>query len=102
MSEYIKVEILEDVTNKIYVKKCYYLQNYPLVREDRLTTEIKIVIGNLTKCNEEKSLNDILHKDAYLLLYLFDIPPRILVGKIGLIGNIKQEFLKFLLTLRLL
>ena len=46
------------------------------------------------KYHNEKSLNDTLDKDPCLLPYLFDIFLRFRVGKIGLIGDIKQAFLK--------
>ena len=44
------------------------------------------------KYHDENPLHDILDKSPCLLPYLFDVLLRSRVGKIGLIGDIKQAF----------
>ena len=74
----IEEGILEDVTNETYVTNCHYLPHHPVLREEGLTTKIRIVFGASAKYHDEKSLNDILDKGMLL---------RFCVGKIGLIGG---------------
>ena len=85
LSKHIEEGILEDVTNETYVTNCHYLPHHPVLREDGLTTKIRIVFGASAKYHDEKSLNDILDKGILL---------EFCVGKIDLIGGIKQTFLQ--------
>ena len=92
LSEYIKEGILEDVTNETYVTNCHYLPRLPVVGEDQSTTKIRIAFDALAKYHDEKHFNDVLDKGPCLLPYLFDMLLKFCVGKIGLIGDIKQAF----------
>ena len=94
LSEYIKEGILQDVTNETSVTNCHYLSHRPVIKEDRLTTKIRIVFDASSKYHDKKSLNDILDNGPCLFPYLFDILLRFRIGKIGLIGDIKQAFLQ--------
>ena len=67
MSEYIKEGILEDVTNETHIINYHYVPHRPVVREDQLTTKIRIVFDASAKYHGEKSLNHILDKGPCLL-----------------------------------
>ena len=72
----------------------YYLSHRGVVREDHDTTKLRIVFDASAKLRNELSLNDILCSGPCLLPYLYDIFLRFRIGKIGLVGDIKQAFLQ--------
>ena len=55
---------------------------------------MRIVFDASAKFKNEKSLNDVLDSGPCLLPLLFNILLRFRAGKIGLIADIKQEFLQ--------
>ena len=66
----------------------------PVIRNNRETSNIRIVFDASAKFKNEKFLNDVLDPGQCLLPLLFNILLRFWTGKIGLIADIKQAFLQ--------
>ena len=94
---YIKEGIVEQIDhfdNNTILGRVHYLPHRGVVREDHDTTKLHIVFDASAKIRNELSLNDIRYSGPCLLPYLYDILLRFRVGKIGLVGDIKQAFLQ--------
>ena len=97
IQDYIKEGIVEQIDhfdNNTILGRVHYLPHKGVVREDHDTTKLRIVFDTSAKIRNELSLNDILYSGPCLLPYLYDILLRFRTGKIGLVGDIKQDFLQ--------
>ena len=94
LKEYLQEGIIRkasNIPNKGYV---HYLPHRPVIRNNRETSNIRIVFDASVKFKNEKFLNDVLDPGQCLLPLLFNMLLRFWTGKIGLIADIKQAFLQ--------
>lgn len=96
MDQNVKKGYLRKVDNPD-VKEGWYLPHFPVVREDKETTKVRIVFDSAAKW-EGVCLNDRMHAGPKLQTEIFDILVRFRVGQIGLAGDIKEMFSQVLLT----
>lgn len=71
----------------------HYLPHRAVVKEDRLTTKIRIVFDASCKVKGVPSLNDCLYSGPNLLCKIYDILFRFRLNKIAVVADIKQAFL---------
>ncbi|XP_052748152.1 uncharacterized protein LOC128200074 [Galleria mellonella] len=95
IQEYLINDYLSEVlpTSNEYGKG-YYIPHHPVIRNDKETTKLRIVLDASAKCHNDISLNDILHTgpnlqaDILILLLNFRLFP------IALTADIKQMYLR--------
>ncbi|XP_064648547.1 uncharacterized protein LOC135500823 [Lineus longissimus] len=75
----------------------WYLPHFPVVREDKETTKVRIVFDSAAKC-QGVSLNDAMLAGPKLQRDIFDILARFRRGPVGLIGDIKEMFSQVMLN----
>ncbi len=77
----------------------WYLPHFPVVREDKETTKVRIVFDSASK-HLGVCLNDRMHAGPKLQKEIFDILVRFRLGQVGLAGDIKEMFSQVLLSKR--
>lgn len=75
----------------------WYLPHFPVVREDKETTKVRIVLDSASRY-KDVSLNDTMHPGPKLQREIFDILVRFRRGKVGLVGDIKEMFSQVILA----
>ncbi|XP_050528231.1 uncharacterized protein LOC126898334 [Daktulosphaira vitifoliae] len=61
MEEYLQLGHMEEVTGEFTTNNsCYYLPHHPVIREDSLTTKVRVVFDASAKTLNGPSLNDIM------------------------------------------
>ena len=71
-----------------------YLPHHSIVRHNRDTTKVNIVVDALAHVDNETSLNDVLYSGPRMLALPHDILIRIRIEKIGIVADAKQVFLQ--------
>ena len=94
INDCLKDGILEEVSPINKTDAVHYLPHRAVVKEERETTKTRIAFNASAKYQDEKSLNDVLDSGPCMLPRIFDILVRIRLGKIGIVTDIKQAFLK--------
>ena len=77
--------------------KGWYLPHFPVIREDKETTKVRIVMDSAAKC-QGVSLNDRMFAGPKLQREIFDILIRFRRGRVGLVGDIKEMFSQVVLA----
>ena len=96
---YIKDEILEVVPpDDTAESNVHYLPHRAVVKQDRETTKVRVVMDASAKLKNEPSLNDCLYTGPCLLPMIYDIILRFRLGKIGIMADIQQAFLNIEIT----
>ena len=91
---YLEDGIVEKISEPGEEGKVHYLPHRPVVKEERETTKVRIVMDASSKINRhEPSLNECLYSGPCLLPLIYDILLRFRMGRIGIIGDIQQAFL---------
>lgn len=73
----------------------HYIQHHAVIKADRATTKLRIVYDASAKSrNEDKSLNECLHRGPVLLQDLCGNLLRFRVHEIGLVADIEKAFLQ--------
>jgi hypothetical protein len=70
---------------------CWYLPHFPVIREDKLTTKVRIVLDSAAQY-EDTSLNDMMLTGPKIQKDLIDIILRFRSGAVALTGDIKEMF----------
>ena len=71
----------------------YYSPHREVIKEDRLTTKLRIVYDASSKRSDESSLNECLDPGPNLAPLIYDILLRFRMNKIALIGDLEKAFL---------
>ena len=94
INDYLKDDILEEVSPINKTDAAHYLPHLAVVKEERETTKARIAFDGSAKYQDEKSLNDMLDPEPCLLRCIFDILVRFRLGKIEIVADIKKAFLQ--------
>ncbi|XP_065639741.1 uncharacterized protein LOC136072548 [Hydra vulgaris] len=81
------------LSNKSKVGLVHYLPHRPVIREDKVTTKLRIVF-DASAPNSGPSLNNCLHSGPSLTTLLYGVFIRFRVNKIEFIADIEKAFLK--------
>ena len=87
---------LKKVTHWNVEDRAWYLPHFPVVREDKETTKVRIVFDSAAKCRGV-SLNDQMDAGPKLQRDIFDILVKFRHGLVALMGDIKEMFSQVLL-----
>ena len=80
-----------------YQVDAYYLTHFPVIREDKETTKLRVVMNGKASFGGNPSLNDCILKGPKLLNDLCKVLLRFRKFKIAVSGDIKEMFLQVLL-----
>ena len=78
--------------------KCYYLPHYFVIRPEKLTTKMKMVLDVSSKSVGKKSLNECLYPSPSLTAELYGVLLRFRVFNVAVIGDIEKVFLQISLN----
>ena len=91
--------IIEKVPNQRNQFRKHYIPHHHVINPTKTTTKVRIVYDASAKTREEnKSLNDCLHKGPVMLQELTGILLRFRLNKIALVSDIEKAFLQVSLT----
>lgn len=96
ISEYLEkgyIEIAPPETNNSIAAPSYIIPHHGVVREDKLTSKLRVVLNGSAKTSTSVSLNDILHSGPNLQGNLFNIIINFRIFAIALSADIRQMFL---------
>ncbi|XP_065672138.1 uncharacterized protein LOC136089963 [Hydra vulgaris] len=82
----------QTLSNKSKVGLVHNLPHRPDIREDKVTTKMRMVF-DASATNSDPSLNDCLHSGPYLTTLLYGVLIRFRVNKIAFIADIEKAFL---------
>ncbi|XP_065675638.1 uncharacterized protein LOC136091853 [Hydra vulgaris] len=96
-NEYLEVDILigtveQVLSNNSKVGLVHYLPHRPVIREDKVTTKMRMVF-DASATNSGPSLNDCLYSGPSLTTLLYEVLIRFCVNKIAFIADIEKAFL---------
>ena len=98
---YMYCQVFEDYLKKGYIQKLtksqdkeqWFLPHFPVVREDKVTTKVRVVFDAAVKHNG-KSLNDTIRPGPKLQRELVDVLTRFRRSPVSLSGDISEMFLQ--------
>lgn len=94
ITNYVNNDIVEVVKESELDERCYYLPHQAVLREDKDKTKTSAVFDASSHTTNEHSLYVTLYSSPCLLPLHYDVLLRFQIGKIGLVSDIKQAFLK--------
>ncbi|XP_047983961.1 uncharacterized protein LOC125224589 [Leguminivora glycinivorella] len=96
--EYVSKDYISDVTNSLNANTssalAYIIPHHAVVREDKTTTKVRMVLDSSSKTTTGLSLNDVLHSGPNLQGILFSILLNFRLFKIALSADCRQMFLQ--------
>lgn len=90
--EHIDKNYLSEVQND-QSDKAYYIPHHAIVREDRTTTKVRVVLDASAKTTSGLSLNDILHAGPSLQADLFCILLNLRLFAVAITSDVRQMYL---------
>ena len=93
IDEQVNLNIIEKVPESSTAKNVHYLPHRPVVREDRVTTKMRMVFDASSK-KEGPSLNECLHPGPSLSTALYDTLIKFRENNIAIIADIEKAFLQ--------
>jgi hypothetical protein len=104
MSEETKIaynEVIQEYLTKGFISKTsenlssgYYIPHHGIIREDKLSTRLRVVLDASAKTSNGISLNDILHTGKNLQLDIFGVLLNLRLFPIVLSADIRQMYLQ--------
>ena len=97
LKEYLKNDIIEKVgeqNDDTGLGNVHYLPHRPVIKSNRETKKVHIAFDASAHVKSEPCLNDILEPGPSLVPLIFNILLRFRTGKISLIADMKQAFLR--------
>ena len=93
IEQYIKKRYLEYVDIKNDSNDCWYLPHFPVVRLDKSTTKVRIVLDGAARY-DGKSLNDVIQPGPKLQQDLVDVLLRFRRYPVALVCDIAEMYLR--------
>lgn len=91
--DYISQNILNKVSEDNISSSGFYLPHHPVVREDKTTTRLRIVLDGSAKTDSNLSLNDILHSGCNLQTEIFHVLLNVRIYPIAFLADVRQMYL---------
>ena len=92
--EYLNLWIMEKVKNKGMVGEVVYLLHKEVIKEDRLTTKLRIVFDESAKYKGKSSLNEVLYKGLCLNADLYSFLLKFQIYLIAITADIEKAYLQ--------
>lgn len=93
ISDYLDKGILTRVSPDDCTSPGYYLPHHPVVRDDKSTTKVRIVLDGSASTDTGLSLNDILYKGCNLQADIFNILLNVRIHRIAFFADVRQMYL---------
>ena len=93
MNEYIDAGYAEKVQEVKEPPGCYYCPHHAVIKEDRVSTKVRLVFDGSSNEGTERSLNDVLYKGPALQPKLTSIIMRFRQPKIAINADVKKMYL---------
>ena len=71
----------------------FYLPHWPVIRDDKVTTKLRVVLDASAKTDNNLSLNDMLHTGCNLQADIFNLLINIRMFSIAFVADVKQMYL---------
>lgn len=97
MGEYISNGYAEKVIEEEEPQNCYYIPNHLVIKEDRVSTKVRLVFDASSNEKQEKSLNEGLHKGPALQPMMNSVTIRFRLHNVALNADINKMYLMILL-----
>ena len=91
--KYLNLGIIEKVKNEGIVDEVVYLLHKEVIKEDRLTTKLRIVFDANAKYKGTSSLNEVLYKGLCLNTDLYSLLLKFHIYLIAIIADIEKAYL---------
>jgi len=91
---------MELVTNDDSNSQTYYLPHHAIIKEDSITTKLRVVFDGSAPTSSGLSLNDVMLKGPIVQSSLFSILLRFRVHKIALTADVEKMYRQILVTLK--
>uniref|UniRef100_A0A2S2N7B6 Integrase catalytic domain-containing protein n=1 Tax=Schizaphis graminum TaxID=13262 RepID=A0A2S2N7B6_SCHGA len=98
MSEYLDMNHMELVTNVDSNSQTYYLPHHAVIKEDSITTKLRVVFDGSAPTSSGLSLNDVMLRGPIVQSSLFSILLRFRVHKIALTADVEKMYRQILVT----
>ena len=92
--EQLKLGIIEEVEEPGEVGHVTYLPHREVIREDKTSTKLRVVVDASAKSRENVSLNDVLYKGPCLTPLLYDVLLRFRIHPVAIIADIEKAYLQ--------
>ena len=92
--KYLNLGIIEKVKNEGIVDEVVYLLHKEVIKEDRLTTKLRIVFDANAKYKGTSSLNEVLYKGLCLNTDLYSLLLKFHIYLIAIIADIEKAYLQ--------
>lgn len=93
IADYLKKGILSRVSTDDCTSPGYYLPHHPVVRDEKSTTKVRIVLDGSASTDSGLSLNDILYKGCNLQADIFNILLNVRIHRIAFFADVRMMYL---------
>ncbi|XP_052741850.1 uncharacterized protein LOC128198806 [Bicyclus anynana] len=93
IQDYLDKGILSKISPQESIMPGFYLPHRPVIRDDKATTKLRIVLDASMKTDVNISLNDLLHTGCNLQAEIFNILINVRLFKIAFFADVKQMYL---------
>lgn len=97
VQDYIDNDYLSEVPPDSEDSQGYYIPHHAVVRRDKTTTKVRVVLDASAKCHNGISLNDTLHAGPNLQADIFVLLLNFRLFEVAMAADIKQMYLRILL-----
>ena len=94
IKDQIESRIIERAPDSHIVEETHYLPHKSVVRDEKATAKLRIVLDASAKANGSHSLNDCLYSGPSLTAILFGVLLRFRIQNIAFVGDIEEAFLQ--------
>lgn len=94
--DYLEKDYLSPVNPDRLLESSYYIPHHSVLRDDKTTTKLRIVLDASCKTSTSYSLNDILHSGKNLQADLFKVLMNVRLFPIVISADIRQMYLQIL------
>lgn len=93
ITEYLNKKYLSLVPPENCLESGFYLPHHPVIRQDKSTTKLRIVLDASAKTDSGLSLNDVLHTGCNLQNDIFQILLKVRVFEFAFFADVRQMYL---------
>ena len=93
MKDYINSGCAEKVMEDEEPEHCYYIPHHAVIKEEKVSTKVRVVFDGSSRANNENSLNDVLYKGPALQPKLNAVIMRFRIHNVALNADIRKMYL---------